>query len=55
MCKAVFNRPRDWVDVEATLAAGAPVDAAEVLRWVGRLAGDEDPRFNRVAAHLTSR
>jgi hypothetical protein len=26
-----------------------------VLRWVGRLAGDEDPRYNRIALVLTQR
>lgn len=53
VCKAVFDRPKDWVDIDAMLAAGADVDVAEVLRWVGRIAGDEDPRYDRVAAVLT--
>lgn len=53
VCKAVFNRPKDWVDIDAMLALGQALDAAEVLRWVGRLAGDEDPRYNRIAALLT--
>jgi len=34
---------------------GQPLDAAEVLRWVGRIAGDDDPRYERVAAVLTAR
>jgi hypothetical protein len=34
------------------VAADAAVDVAEVLRWVGRIAGDEDPRYERVAAVL---
>jgi hypothetical protein len=55
VCKAVFNRARDWVDIESMLAADAEVHAAEVLRWVGRIAGDEDPRYNRIAALLTRR
>ena len=29
------------------------IDAAEVLRWVARLAGDEDPRYARIVALLT--
>ena len=53
VCKAVFNRPKDWVDIESMLELGTVPDAAEVLRWVGRIAGDDDPRFNRVAAILT--
>ena len=53
VCKVIYNRPRDWVDIEAVLAAGADVRAAEVLRWVARIAGDEDPRYERIAAVLT--
>jgi hypothetical protein len=26
-----------------------------VLRWVGRIAGDSDPRYDRIAALLTRR
>jgi hypothetical protein len=52
VCKAIFDRPKDWVDIDAVLAAGAPVDAGEVLRWVGRIAGPEDPRFTRLARVL---
>ena len=55
VCKAVFDRRKDWVDIDAIVAADTPVDVAEVLRWVGRIAGDEDPRYNRVAAVLAGR
>ena len=55
VCKVVYDRPRDWVDIEAMLAAGAEVDAAEVLRWVARIAGDEDHRYDRIATVLTTR
>jgi len=53
VCKVIFNRPKDWVDIDAMIQLGTPVDAAEVLRWVGRIAGDEDPRYERIAAVLT--
>lgn len=55
ICKVVFDRPKDWVDIDAMLATGTTVDVAEVLRWVGRIAGDEDPRYERIAAVLTGR
>lgn len=55
VCKVVFNRPKDWVDIDAMVAAGAEIDAAEVLRWVARIVGDEDPRYDRIAAILTRR
>jgi hypothetical protein len=54
VCKAVFDRPKDWVDIDAVLAAGTPVDAGEVLRWVGRIAGPDDPRFTRIARVLAA-
>ena len=53
VCKVVFNRGRDWVDIDAMLSADVQLDVAEVLRWVGRIAGDTDPRFDRIAALLT--
>jgi hypothetical protein len=55
VCKAVFDRPKDWVDIDAMLDAGAAVETAEVLRWVGRIAGDDDPRYGRIAALLSRR
>jgi hypothetical protein len=55
VCKAVFDRTKDWVDIESMLEAEAPIDTAEVLRWVGRIAGDTDPRFERAVALLTRR
>lgn len=54
VCKAVFDRPKDWVDIDAMLDAGAAIDAAEVMRWVGRICGDEDPRYRRIATVLTT-
>lgn len=53
VCKAVFDRPKDWVDIESMIALGTYLDAAEALRWVGRIAGDEDPRYDRLAALLS--
>ncbi|HEX4864382.1 MAG TPA: nucleotidyl transferase AbiEii/AbiGii toxin family protein [Acidimicrobiales bacterium] len=55
VCKVVFNQPRDWVDIDSMLSVEPDIDTPEVLRWVGRLAGDEDPRFNRIAFVLTRR
>lgn len=55
VCKVVFNRPKDWVDIDAMLELGAALEVAEVLRWVGRIAGDHDPRYERVVAVLTRR
>ncbi len=53
VCKAVFDRPKDWVDIQAMIDQGTAIEAAEVLRWVGRIAGDEDPRYDRIATVLS--
>ena len=55
VCKVIFDRPKDWVDIDAMLATGTTIDTAEVLRWLGRLVGDEDKRYDRTAALLTAR
>ena len=55
VCKVVFDRPRDWVDIDAMLDADVALDSAEVMRWVGRIAGDDDPRYARIASLLTRR
>ncbi|MGN6472545.1 MAG: hypothetical protein ACTHK4_02710 [Mycobacteriales bacterium] len=41
--KALFNRPKDWVDIAEMLAYGE-VDAADVRRWLVRIVGAKDPR-----------
>jgi hypothetical protein len=54
VCKVIFDRPKDWVDIDAIVASGTFVDTAEVFRWVGRIASDADPRYDRVGAVLRS-
>ena len=54
-CKVVYDRPKDWIDIDAMLTDGVALDAAEVLRWVGRIIGDADPRYERIVAVLTNR
>jgi Nucleotidyl transferase AbiEii toxin, Type IV TA system len=55
VCKVVFNRPKDWIDLDAMLASGTELDPSEVLRWVARIVGDEDSRYSRAVALLTRR
>jgi hypothetical protein len=54
VCKVIFDRPKDWVDIDAIVANGSFVDSAEVFRWVGRIASDNDPRYDRIGAALRS-
>jgi hypothetical protein len=46
--KAMLDRPKDWLDIEAILVAGTPVDREEVRTWIERLAGPDDPRLARL-------
>ena len=46
--KALFNRSRDWVDIESMLAAES-VDGPVALDWVRRLVGTSSASFIRLA------
>lgn len=50
VCKATFDRPKDWIDIEQMLVATPGVDRAEVARWLDRIVGSEDQRAQRFAA-----
>jgi hypothetical protein len=46
--KAMFDRPRDWIDIEAMVEAGA-LDLDEAKRWIVEMVGD-DPRAEKLEA-----
>jgi len=46
--KAMLDRTKDWVDIEAMLIASGPLDLAEIESWVRRLAGDGDQRVTKL-------
>ncbi len=48
VCKVVFDRPKDWVDIEAMVAWGTELDADEVLRWVSTILGRKAPQYERL-------
>lgn len=47
VCKAAFDRPKDWIDIEQTLVATPGIDRLEVERWLDRIVGASDQRFQR--------
>lgn len=49
--KAMFNRTRDWADIEAMVEAGY-LDVDDALSWVQRLLGADDPVTDRLTALL---
>lgn len=48
VCKAIFDRPKDWVDIEEIAVWGTEVDAAAVLRWIDELLGAASAQHARL-------
>jgi hypothetical protein len=48
VCKAMFNRPKDWLDIEQILVDASPLNVAEVLDWLERMVGPGDQRIERL-------
>jgi hypothetical protein len=49
VCKAMFDRPKDWLDIEQILVATSPLDLAEIESWLRRMVGQADPRLGKLA------
>lgn len=49
VCKAMFDRPKDWIDIEQILVATSPLDLREIEGWLERMVGADDPRINKLA------
>lgn len=47
ICKAMFDRTQDWIDLEQMLVAG-DVDVLEVESWLTRMLGPDDRRLRRL-------
>lgn len=54
VCKAVFNRPKDWLDIEQMLVLTGDLDSAETQGWLERILGADDPRVKRFSALVDS-
>jgi hypothetical protein len=52
VCKVVFDRSKDWLDVEEMLAWGTEIDADETLGWVREILGQESEQYARLAVLL---
>jgi hypothetical protein len=53
-CKAVFDRPKDWLDMEEMVHWGTEIDAAETLGWVAAILGDDSEQYARLAHVLAA-
>jgi hypothetical protein len=54
VCKAVFDRPKDWVDIEEMVSWGTEMDSAAVLGWIEKLLGADSEQHARLAAMLAT-
>jgi hypothetical protein len=54
ICKAVFDRPKDWLDIEEMLLWGTEVDSARALGWVGDILGRQSGQYARLNQLLTA-
>jgi len=48
VCKAMFDRRKDWLDIEQMLLATDDLDLADVEGWLTRMVGEDDPRMQRL-------
>jgi hypothetical protein len=52
VCKAIFDRAKDWLDIEEMLRWGTEVDPVRTLSWVGEILGPEAAQYARLARLL---
>jgi hypothetical protein len=48
ICKAMFDRYKDWGDIEAILIVTEPLDVDLIDTWLRGMVGDTDPRVVRL-------
>jgi hypothetical protein len=48
VCKAMFDRTKDWLDIEQILVAADSLDVKEIENWLRRMVGDSDPRLAKL-------
>ena len=49
VCKAMFDRRKDWLDIEQMALATDELDWEIVESWLERMVGGQDPRLQRIA------
>jgi hypothetical protein len=48
VCKAMFDRPKDWLDIEQMVVATDPLDLPEVEAWLEAMVGADNQRLARL-------
>jgi len=52
VCKAIFDRPKDWVDIEAMVSWETAVDVDEVIGWLDQILGPDSAVRTRLVSVL---
>ena len=54
ICKVLYDRPKDWVDIEAVAKTRGPELNTEYMRtWLAEAIGEADPRMDRMGGLLS--
>jgi hypothetical protein len=53
VCKAMFDRPKDWLDIEQIVVATDPLDLPEVEAWLEAMVGEDNQRLVRLGEILS--
>lgn len=48
ICKAMFDRPKDWLDIEAILVVTEPLAVDAIESWLTRMVGHGDDRLGKL-------
>jgi hypothetical protein len=54
VCKAIFDRPKDWLDIDEMLRWGTEVDPVRTLYWVGDILGPQSEPYARLTDLLST-
>lgn len=54
VCKAIFDRPKDWLDIEEMLRWGTEVEAARTLSYVSEFLGTDSEPYARLEGLLSA-
>jgi hypothetical protein len=46
--KALLDRTKDWLDIEQIFVASSPLDSGEIVSWLEQMAGERDPRIEKL-------
>lgn len=52
VCKVIFDRPKDWLDIEQVIVCVEDLDTDEIRTWLARILSAGDPRTQRLGRTL---